>query len=53
VASTTAGQCVLDINGGANPTYCALICVPTTKGSCGKASTCEPIQGTGVCTYKI
>jgi len=22
------GQCVLDVNGGANPTYCALICDP-------------------------
>lgn len=47
VASTTQGECVLTVNGGANPTYCALICDPATKGSCGKDSTCEAIQGVG------
>ncbi len=46
-----AGQCVLEVNGGSTPTYCALICDPATKGVCGKAPVkCEPIQGTGVCT---
>lgn len=49
-----AGQCVLEVNGGSTPTYCALICDPATKGVCGKAPVkCEPIQGTGVCTYPI
>jgi len=46
---TVPGQCVLEMPGNSNPTYCALICDPTQK-QCGTA-TCQPIQGVGVCTY--
>jgi hypothetical protein len=35
--------------------YCALICAPENlrrgAGQCG-AATCQPIQGTGICTYE-
>jgi len=51
---TAQGQCVLEMPGNNQPTYCALICDPNTKGTCGKApAKCEPIQGVGVCTYPI
>ena len=51
--ASAQGQCVLEVNGSTTPTYCVLICDPSTAGVCGSdANTkCEPIQGTGVCMW--
>ncbi len=50
---TATGECVLEVNGASTPTYCVLICDPTVAGDCGTdaTATCQPIQGTGVCSY--
>lgn len=44
---TAKPQCVLQAPGGAKS--CALVCDPNGS-ECG-AGTCQPIQGTGICTY--
>jgi len=61
-----AGECPTDVCPGtvAKPTcalqdtsgnkYCALVCDPKSKGvvcSSDEHMTCQPIQGTGLCTY--
>mmetsp|Transcript_26433 Transcript_26433/g.37267 ORF Transcript_26433/g.37267 Transcript_26433/m.37267 type:complete len:146 (-) Transcript_26433:1162-1599(-) len=55
---TATPTCALQ-NPASGDKYCALICDPTSSatlrgsdggGQCGPAS-CQPIQGTGICTY--
>jgi hypothetical protein len=41
-------QCA--ITGAGGTMTCALICDPTASNECGSAQ-CQPIQGTGICTY--
>jgi hypothetical protein len=47
---TAVPTCALQLSDGTK--YCALLCNPTNLrgGECG-AATCQPIQGTGICTY--
>jgi hypothetical protein len=50
-AGTTAqAKCVLETQGSQKPTNCALICDPSS-GGCPTGAACQPIQGTGICTY--
>jgi len=59
--TTAKGQCILETQGSSQPTQCALVCNPKSGrrllggggggGSCPKGATCQPIQGTGICTY--
>jgi hypothetical protein len=55
---TAVPTCALQ-NPSTGDKYCALVCAPSTDvkmlragdGMCGAAS-CQPIQGTGICTYE-
>jgi hypothetical protein len=50
-AGVTAGpQCAIE--GAGDTSLCALICNPLAANECGIAQ-CQPIQGTGICTYTI
>merc|ERR1712224_825598 len=59
--TTAQGKCILETQGSSQPTQCALVCNPKAGsrrllgggggGSCPKGATCQPIQGTGICTY--
>jgi hypothetical protein len=46
---TADPECIVE--GAGNEKSCALICNPAAANACGSAQ-CQPIQGTGVCTYK-
>jgi hypothetical protein len=58
VGTTAVPTCALQ-NPATGDKYCALICAPSTDvkmlragdGMCG-AATCQPVQGTGICTYE-
>jgi len=57
-AGTTAqAQCVVETPGSQTPNHCAIICKPGLEflavgdGGCMSGATCQPIQGTGICTY--
>lgn len=49
------GKCILETQGSSSPTNCALECNPAAtnkkKRQCPRGATCQPIQGTGICTY--
>jgi len=46
------GQCILETSGSSTPTNCAIVCSPSSnQRQCPKGATCQPIQGTGLCTY--
>jgi C1A family cysteine protease len=59
----TKAQCILQAQGSSQPTNCALVCKPASKGEdetflakgkgrrCPSPAKCEPIQGTGLCMY--
>jgi hypothetical protein len=49
--TTAKPECVLEAQGHSSPTNCALICSPGASAGCPSGATCQPIQGTGVCTY--
>jgi len=49
--SAAEAQCILIMSGSSTPTNCALVCDPSTNGACPSGATCQPIQGTGICTY--
>mmetsp|Transcript_5447 Transcript_5447/g.11150 ORF Transcript_5447/g.11150 Transcript_5447/m.11150 type:complete len:147 (-) Transcript_5447:182-622(-) len=57
---TASPQCALQDQSGHK--YCILICNPATASlnflrggdsQCGEEATCQPVQGTGVCTYPM
>jgi len=48
---TGEGKCILQTSGSSTPTNCAIVCDPSSNGQCPKGATCQPIQGTGLCTY--
>jgi len=48
-ASDAKPQCALRSPTGAS--YCALVCSPGENGACPEGASCQPIQGTGICTY--
>jgi hypothetical protein len=48
---TAKPSCVLETQGSSKPTQCALICTPGSNGECPTGSTCQAIQGEGICTY--
>ena len=48
---TAKPSCVLETQGSSKPTQCALICTPGSNGECPTGSTCQSIQGEGICTY--
>jgi cathepsin B len=48
---TAKPSCVLETQGSSKPTQCALICTPGANGACPTGSTCQAIQGEGICTY--
>merc|ERR1712195_294348 len=59
----TKAQCILQAQGSSQPTNCALVCKPASKGEdeiflakgkgrrCPSPAKCESIQGTGLCMY--
>eukprot|EP00427_Karlodinium_veneficum_P015066 CAMPEP_0169135262 /NCGR_PEP_ID=MMETSP1015-20121227/40353_1 /TAXON_ID=342587 /ORGANISM="Karlodinium micrum, Strain CCMP2283" /LENGTH=505 /DNA_ID=CAMNT_0009199911 /DNA_START=15 /DNA_END=1532 /DNA_ORIENTATION=+ len=48
-ASDAKPQCALHSPSGDK--YCALVCKPGSNDACPEGASCQPIQGTGLCTY--
>ena len=50
--TTATPECVLEAQGHASPTNCALVCTPGSgSGGCPTGASCQAIQTVGICTY--